>query len=46
MGFTNMNRDRPTIITGKTGTGKTTMARSILPYALVLYGDELPMQYS
>jgi hypothetical protein len=46
MGFTNMNRDRPTIITGKTGTGKTTMARSILPYALVLYGDELEIDES
>ena len=46
MGLTNMNRNRPIIITGKTGTGKTTMAKEILPDALVLYGDELEIDAS
>ena len=36
-----MNRDRPIIITGKTGTGKTTKAKEILPNALVLFANEL-----
>ena len=46
MGLTNMNRNRPIIITGKTGTGKTTMAKGMLPDALVLYGDELEIDAS
>ena len=39
MGLTNVNRDRPILITGKTGTGKTTMAKEILPEAKVVYGN-------
>jgi len=41
MGLTNMNRNRPIIITGKTGTGKTTKAKEILPDALVIFSDGL-----
>ena len=41
MGLTNMNRDRPIIITGKTGTGKTTKAKELLPEAIVLFANEL-----
>ena len=41
MGLTNMNRNRPIIITGKTGTGKTTKAKEMLPDALVIFSDEL-----
>ena len=39
MGLTNVNRDRPILITGKTGTGKTTIAKEILPEAKVVYGN-------
>ena len=37
MGLTNMNRNRPIIITGKTGTGKSTMWRFVGPIAKSLY---------
>jgi len=46
MGITNMNRDRPIIITGKTGTGKTTKAKEMLPDALVLFADNLKIDSS
>ena len=36
MGLTTMNKNRPIIITGKTGTGKTTKAKEMLPEAVVL----------
>jgi len=35
-----MNNNRPILITGKNGTGKTTKALSLLNEPLVLYGDE------
>ena len=41
MGITTINKDRPIIITGKTGTGKTTKAKEMLPNALVLFADSL-----
>ena len=46
MGLTNMNRDRPIIITGKTGTGKTTKAKEMLPDAIVLFADSIKIDSS
>lgn len=46
MGLTNMNRDRPIIITGKTGTGKTTKAKEMLPNAIVLFADSIKIDSS
>ena len=36
-----MNKNRPIIITGKTGTGKTTKAKEMLPEAVVLFANEI-----
>ena len=36
-----MNKNRPIIITGKTGTGKTTKANEMLPEAVVLFANEI-----
>tara|TARA_R110002012_G_scaffold299778_1_gene499057 strand:- start:2608 stop:3465 length:858 start_codon:yes stop_codon:yes gene_type:complete len=44
MGMTNLNKNRPILITGKTGTGKTTKARNMLPNALVVYANEMNIQ--
>ena len=44
MGMTNLNKKRPILITGKTGTGKTTKAKETLPNALVVYADEMNIQ--
>ena len=41
MGLTTMNKNRPIIITGKTGTGKTTKAKEMLPEAVVLFANEI-----
>ena len=44
MGMTNLNKNRPILITGKTGTGKTTKARNMLPDAIVVYANEMNLQ--
>lgn len=41
MGLTTMNKNRPILITGKNGTGKTTKALGLLDDPLVLYGDDV-----
>jgi len=41
MGLTTMNNDRPTLIVGKTGTGKTTMAMAMFSEPMVFYGNEI-----
>jgi len=41
MGLTNINKNRPIIITGKTGTGKSTKAKEALPNALILYANDI-----
>lgn len=38
-----MNKIRPILITGKSGTGKSTMAKSILPNAIVVYANEMEL---
>jgi hypothetical protein len=43
MGFMNLSsKDRPTILVGKTGTGKTTKAKEMCPDANIYYANELP----
>ena len=44
MGMSNLNNNRPILITGKTGTGKTTKAKGMLPNALVVYANEMNIQ--
>ena len=44
MGLTNLNENRPILITGKTGTGKTTKAKQLLPNAVVVYANEMNIQ--
>jgi len=44
MALTTIKRDKPIIIVGKTGTGKTTTANKMLPNALVLYADEMAIR--
>tara|TARA_R110001592_G_scaffold95358_1_gene274803 strand:+ start:4836 stop:5681 length:846 start_codon:yes stop_codon:yes gene_type:complete len=44
MSLINHKQERPIIITGKAGTGKTTMAKGILPLALVLYANEMEIK--
>jgi hypothetical protein len=39
MGLTTMNKNRPILITGKSGTGKTTKALSLLESPIVVFGD-------
>jgi hypothetical protein len=41
MGLTNINKNRPIIITGKTGTGKSTKAKEALPNAHILYANDI-----
>tara|TARA_R110000796_G_scaffold130356_1_gene245948 strand:+ start:336 stop:1199 length:864 start_codon:yes stop_codon:yes gene_type:complete len=44
MGMTNLNKNRAILITGKTGTGKTTKANKLLPNAIVVYANEMDIQ--
>jgi serine kinase of HPr protein (carbohydrate metabolism regulator) len=37
MGLTNMNKNRPILITGKTGTGKSTKALTFVKEPLIFY---------
>lgn len=41
MGLTTMNKNRPILITGKNGTGKTTKALGLLDDPIILYGDSV-----
>ncbi len=43
MGFMNLSeKERPVILVGKSGTGKTTKANELLPNANLYYANELP----
>ena len=44
MGMSNLNNNRQILITGNTGTGKTTKAKGMLPNALVVYANEMNIQ--
>jgi hypothetical protein len=44
MGFTNMEIKRPFLLTGKTGTGKTTKAKELLPNAPIYYANEMAIK--
>ena len=41
MGLTDMNKERTILITGKTGTGKSTKAKEIINDAQVLYANDI-----
>ena len=41
MALTNINKNRPILITGKTGTGKSTKALEAIPTALVMYANDI-----
>ena len=41
MALTNMNKDRTIVITGKNGTGKTTMAREMFEDAIIYYANDI-----
>jgi len=44
MGLTNINKNRPILITGKTGTGKSTKAHEALPNALIVYANSIEFE--
>ena len=44
MGLTTIERKKPTILVGKAATGKSTMARKLLPNAIILYADEMNLK--
>jgi len=44
MGLTSMERKRTILITGKTGTGKSTKAREMLENAIVLYANDIDLE--
>ena len=44
MGLTNMNKNRPILITGKTGTGKSTKALTFVKEPLVFYANEIEVK--
>ena len=44
MGLTNMSKNRPIIITGKSGTGKTTKALTLLQEPLIYYASDIEIQ--
>jgi hypothetical protein len=41
MGLTDMNKDRTIVITGKYGTGKSTMARAMFEDPIIFYANEI-----
>ena len=41
MGFTNLNKTRPILITGKSGTGKSTKALTFVNNPVITYADEM-----
>lgn len=43
MGLTNMNMNKRILITGKNGTGKSTLALDILPNAYIIYANDIPL---
>jgi len=44
MGFTTMEIKRPILLTGKTGTGKTTKAKTIIPNASIYYANDMKVK--
>ena len=41
MGLTTMNRNRTILITGKTGTGKSTKAKTFVKEPLIVYANDI-----
>ena len=41
MGLTNINKNRTILITGKTGTGKTTKALTFVTNPMILYANDI-----
>ena len=41
MGLTNINKNRAILITGKTGTGKSTKAKTFVNNPVIIYADEM-----
>ena len=41
MGLTNMNKDRTIVITGKNGSGKSTMAKEMFEDAIIYYANDM-----
>ena len=41
MGLTTMNNDRTILITGKTGTGKSTKAKTFVNDPVILYANDI-----
>jgi len=44
MGLTNMKKNRPILITGKTGTGKSTKAKTLVDDPLVFHGNDIEVK--
>ncbi len=41
MGLTNMKKNRPILLTGKTGTGKSTKAKTFVNNPIIVYANEM-----
>ena len=42
MGLTNINNNKTILITGKNGTGKSTLALEMMPNATIMFADSIP----
>ena len=44
MGLTNMKRNRPILLTGKSGTGKSTKAKTFVNNPIIVYANEMGLK--